>query len=674
MKQVLKDIQQQDPQDAQLLIELVKELRPRRFSKNKAQSGVELLIALLKTEPQLAASLKEYLLRLMEEKNFKRLLTDSGILSNEGFFRETSKKISHALLPQVYAERDVTSLLNHLFYKKKDHRWVNTIPDETWAELLQVLQFTETCYLETDNPLLNQLLNSILILSQRIATMGIEPELADKLPELEQFESPFLMQNREITLYVEGFMHAGFDRTTENADYKHILVMLGQCEEYIYTIRKNKTKFGASLSLTYLLQRLTQHIDRIKVLLELVDISEDDFAFQREAIFFKKMVRAENRKNSLREHFEGNIELLAFQITEHAGKTGEHYITNSKKEWLSMFRSASAGGFIVGFLTIFKVLIYYLKMAPFGQAFFYSMNYSFGFIGIHITHSTLATKQPAMTASKIASSLDIKGGSREQALNSLVQMIAQVSRSQFVAFVGNVLLAFPVAYGLSWLYQYLMGQPLAEEEKALHMLHELHPLESPALFHAGIAGVFLFLSGLISGYYDNKSIYNKIPQRIEQHWLLRKLMGQKLLSRFAAYMGDNMGSLAGNFFLGIFLGSIGTIGMFFGLPLDIRHITFSSGNFGLALASLNNQVSWQTLVTCILGIVGIGFMNFIVSFSLAIFVAIKSRKVNFKESRKLLVKLSEHLLLQPKDFFFPPKELKEEAEVLPQPTKKTKAA
>ncbi|HET8859534.1 hypothetical protein [Marivirga sp.] len=288
---------------------------------------------------------------------------------------------------------------------------------------------------------------------------------------------------------------------------------------------------------------------------------------------------------------------------------------------------------------------------------------SLGFIGIHITHSTLATKQPAMTASKLAAALDVKNKPNNEALNNLAELIVKISRTQFIAFVGNVIIAFSVAFTISYSYQYFTGSTVADTEKALKFIHELDIFESYAIFHAGITGVFLFLSGMISGYYDNKNIYNKIPQRLRKQKLLNSILGKKLTNRFSNYIEENLGSLAGNFFLGIFLGSMGTIGFILGLPLDIRHITFASGNFGIAFVTLGSELSNYQIWMSIAGIATIGIMNFLVSFSLATFVAIKSRGVNFKQSQKLIWKLVKLFFTKPTHFFFPPKDARTEKEL-----------
>lgn len=650
----LKEIE--DPSSAEGLIQIVDAIRPPKKNLKQASINLRNLIQVLQKHQWEKEALKLYFNHFLHSRHLVPLFTNSGILTNKGFFTEAWERISSRILPRAQGETDHTGTFNEIFYKSWDYLWVNEIPYEDWISLFQELGLKEVDDLDPADQVFGQLVNSILVLSQRVGSLGLEPEILSKLPELEEFDSPFMVQNKDIFAYLDHIQLRGdFDRSDQNPDYKQILVMLNQCSDFSLLIRKNKRKYGADLFLTYLLSRLNQNIDRLRTLLRLVVNSPEKTSFKVELELFKNLVQAENKKNSLSEHFDNNIKSIAFQVTEHAGKTGEHYIANTTKEWWSMLFSSMGGGFIVGFLSIIKVLIYYLKLPLFGEAFLYSMNYSLGFIGIHVSHSTLATKQPAMTASKLAGALDENTKTRSDSIENLAEVIVKISRSQFIAFVGNVVVAFPVAFFVAWVYHYFSGGQIAAPEKAFNLINELDPFNSFALFHAGIAGVFLFLSGLISGYYDNKGIYNKIPQRIRNHRFLNRFLGKSKTNRFSEYLDQNLGNLAGNFFLGIFLGSMGTIGVIFGLPLDIRHITFASANFGLAFVSVGDQLSQYEIGITILGITLIGMLNFLVSFSLAIFVATKSRGVSFNQRNELFKILLGRFALKPGQFFFPPK-------------------
>ncbi|MDX2301460.1 MAG: site-specific recombinase [Microscillaceae bacterium] len=668
MKNILEQIAQKPTEDIDCLIALIRKIRPRSPKKVEyAISQIENLIALLHIYPPLRESLLKYWTEICRSRSSLRLLTDLGIFSNLGFFTETNKKLVQKFLPEIHPENTFIYLLDQVFYKKNDYQWVNSVPDDVWIRLLKVLEIRPICSLQRDEIILEQILNALLIISLRMTTIGIDPEIVDRLPELEKFGSPFLAQNIEVDDFIKFFKDdPKFDRSIHNTDYKQILVILSQCESYIDIIRKNRNQYGITLNITYILLRLSQNIKRMKLLLVLLLEDKAAPAYQNEVSLLKEIVKLNNKKNSVTEHIANNISLLAFQITEHTGKTGEHYITSTRKEYFKMLKSASWGGFIVAFLCIFKTLLYYFKFPPFGQAFMYSMNYSFGFMTIYVTGSTLATKQPAMTATTIAQSLDAKHTQDPGYADNFAKLIAKVSRSQLVAFLGNVLVVFPVAFILAWNYFLFAGTHIADPHKARILLDELHPTQSYALFHAGIAGIYLFLAGLIAGYYDNKSISHKIPQRIKAHPFLKRILPKAWVNNLAGYLEHNLGNLAGNFYFGIFLGSTGILGIILGLPIDIRHITFAAGNLGLALAGLDNEVSWRTIWVSWLGIAGIGFMNFIVSFSLSITVAIQSRRVKFKETKKLFRGLRKLIFKKPLQFVFPPRKKPMSSETNPE--------
>ncbi|MGS0743583.1 recombinase, partial [Glaciimonas sp. GG7] len=207
---------------------------------------------------------------------------------------------------------------------------------------------------------------------------------------------------------------------------------------------------------------------------------------------------------------------------------------------------------------------------------------------------------------------------------------------------------------VGWLH--LFGHHLVNPDKAQHLLHDIDPFNSLALFHAAIAGACLFVAGLISGYYDNRALYTHMAKRIERARWLRTMLGAERLSKVAHYLEANLGGLMGNFYFGILLGTIGTIGFMVGLPIDIRHITFSAANFAIALVGLDNHLDWHIAVRSVFGILAIGTVNLWVSFSLALFVALRSRQVRFQQSVPLAKAVFARFMQHPIDFFMPPKE------------------
>jgi site-specific recombinase len=735
---------------AEQLIQLVAAIRPPRLfaarRRKIAVKRVEELIALLRSDDDLRHSLRAYIIALLSNAHHTSLYTESGILPQSGFFSEGFQKIIHLILPPVYDETSLRGLVNRLFHENDDHLWLAGVSDDLLVDLLQALDFDGlgegeqndeqhdvVAHAEhyTTTHAYNQLLSAALTLSHKIAAMGLEPEITARLPEFDEFSSPFVAQHRDLASYVDFIRGNGSQAILHPLDSDSLLddqalVMLRQCDDCIDYIRRRRDYFGASLALSYQMQRITQHTRRLRTLIRLMvkpDAHEPRVVAFRVVALWKEVVAAENTKHSLAKHIADLTGLLAFQVAENAARRGEHYITATREEYAALFRSALAGGAVVALLSLLKLLWYYRHFPPFGEAFCYGMTYSLGFIIIHIIGGTLATKQPAMTASAIANALDTKKTAQSQSskhsakqssshssnhssnhkhassqsakqvakpdgkpdektgdkpdgkpdgkpeprtssrrnndvsLQNLVVMIAQISRSQLVSFVGNVGMSFPTALAVSWALS-AAGLVPADAHKAEKMIAELHPFTSGSLIYAGIAGVFLFVTGLLAGVYDNMVVHNRIGDRLRQHPLLRRVLAKHRLERFAGYIEHNLGAMAGNFFLGLLLGSAATVGFIVGLPIDIRHITFAAANIAVALVSLlwhGAAVAWEPVAWAAVGVVGIGVMNFLVSFSLALTVAMRSRRVSFRQTRELMRLLGKYFLRNGREFVLPPK-------------------
>jgi site-specific recombinase len=635
-----------------LLVELVKKIRPSSSrKKEETELKFRALLYQLQQDRSLLFGIRRALLSQFTNSDIIPALTESGIIHSRGFVQELTGKIKHKIIPSLQKPNDFLYVINHVFYKKNDYQWVESIDKNLWKEFFEMLGIQINL---TEPLLFNQLNGSLQILSYRITALAMEKEVMEHLDMTTNAIQPFIEQNRLVNLYLERFKSQG-----ENEN-KIVLINIEEalynCKQSVEWLREQRGRLGTSLAQTFLMVRLQQQLERLFIILDVLD-KNLQFNTERFINYFYTVVRNENRKNSLGEFLSANLGLLAYQIAEHKERKGEQYIAITRKDFRSLFKSALGGGFIISFAAILKTLIGKIKMPLFWQGFLYSANYSLGFLLIDRTRSTLATKQPAYTASAVAGSLDKKKND-EPDLRNLAITVARVSRSQIASFAGNLVVVFPLTYLLAWLFFQSTGNKLAEADTAMKMLSDQHPVNSLALLYACFTGFFLFLSGLIAGYVENHVAYGRIGQRLKTHPVFVNTFSSKRLARVVNLVEKSSGMIAGSIALGFFLGTAGSLGKFLGIPFDIRHITISAANASIGFFGLDHNVSISYLLVILLGVLLIGFLNFFVSFACAFFVAVRSRGIKLKEYPEFLGILGRYFRRHPKDFLLPPKTLR----------------
>ena len=596
-------------------------------------------------------ALSERMHALVIKSRHLPLYTEIGLFSRRGFFRELGTRMYERMNPAPADRRNLKHVLTIVFHKLSDPAWVSAIPDDAWLQLFDLLFDAPDGRDKALRRAREEALYALETLSIWIAAEELEPELLRLEPRICEHNSAFVAQQRELADYVRAYLEWMQDPDRELEDDEHVRVLLEQVAEQITLFRKRAVKRGTSISLTFLLERLDQTLERIETLLDLCD--PDDLEKRRVTgvRLFKQLVTNNTRRHSLRALWQENVKLLSRSVTENASHTGEHYITRNRAEYLQMLWSGAGAGLIIAFMALLKLEIV-AQGLPLGlQTTLVCLNYGLGFVFIHMLHFTVATKQPAMTAARFAAAVE-QGDKGTANLKKLADLMIDVGRSQFVAVVGNVVVALPVAILVGWAYLELWYTPVLDAARVDYQLKELAPVSGLALFHAAIAGVWLFVSGLIAGFFDNRSAYLDLPGRLREHPLLRRIMPTALRERIADYIDGNYGALAGNFFFGVLLGITGYIGYLLSLPLDIRHIAFSSANLGYVVAS--DMPGWGEMAKYFGFVMLIGAMNLWVSFALAFWVALKARGARIGSIPRLLRVYLRRIGERPREVLFPP--------------------
>lgn len=586
----------------------------RQGKENEAEQRLYFLINTLKKQPELGQQLASQLCRWLCSMRLYPLFVSRGILAREGFGREMRSRLYEKINPSFKDNNDLRDVFFLLFNNKDDAKWLNDIPLFQWDTLLKLIRRYATPHeRETvENHLRYEGFFAIEMLSIWIAAEELEPELIRLEPSLLDADSPFVALQREVAQWLEA------RRQNQEYDSRHLEVMFTQSQELIERLQKKGKTAGSSLGIAYLLERLSQTLERLAMLMDV--FASNRFLPRRLLLLTSNLAVASADQHSVSSLWKQSVRMLSRSITQNTSDHGEHYITRNKSEYWQMFSSAAFGGVLIALMALVKIYIGMQVEDKVWAGLLSAFNYSIGFVIIFMLHYTVATKQPAMTAARFAEAVERNPQGRAVDMK-LAQLLVDVCRSQSIAVLGNVSVAVSLAALIAFLFEKFGNAPVLTQEMVEYQLHSIDPMAG-SLWFAAIAGVWLFCSGIISGYFDNRCNYLNLRMRLQHNPVLTRLMKTETRTRFANYMHENYGSIMGNFCFGMLLGLTGIVGYMTGLPLDIRHVAFSSANLGYATISgdLATTVFLQNLGFVLL----IGLVNLIVSFSLTLWIALRS--------------------------------------------------
>ena len=624
----------------------------RRGGIRRARQRFDLLLDVLRRDSELAALFGSRFYQWLGGVHVYPALVGLGIFSRSGFAREIGIRIYERFMPSFKDLNNLRDVFLYLFHSQNDEKWLETINLRRWLKLYGCLRAgAEDATVQTAARHLTQArLHALEMLSIWVAAEELEPEFTRIEPKLMEVDSAFVALHQEISRLVAHYRLPDYKEAFDTA---HLEVMMEQCRQQVERLRKRGTGAGAgsSVKVAHLLERLSQTLDRLDVLLE-IQTAENVRAYRRHTVrLLRSLTMAAVEQHSTELLRRRSIKMLARSISENTSGHGEHYITRNRREYWGMLASASGGGLIIALMAGNKINIAGWGLGDFSTALLSGLNYGLGFMFIHMVHCTVATKQPAMTASRIAESVEQGDKVRGAVEGKLAKLLIDVARSQTVAVFGNVCIAVLVATLVSLSFAQNNGRPFLDADAVAYQFKSLQPFTQPTLWYAAIAGVWLFCSGIISGFFDNRADYLNLRQRLTVQPLLKKILPPGIRARLADYLHRHYGSLAGNFIFGMLLGMTGWVGHLLGLPLDIRHVAFSSANLGYAAVSDGSNILYFLINLAF--VLMIGAVNLLVSFSLALIVALRSRGTRIESLSKLIDSMWMQIKANPMSLIYP---------------------
>ena len=632
------------------LIHVLHWMRSAAPSIEVAMAKAESFVAAFEADEALRLRLQLWWQRFSATVDITTLLADFGFAPRTAMVTELTERLRLKLLPGTPETIDAAELFSIALPHEFDARWLTALPEPLLQRLTALLVPEEAQ--QGIGFWRHALLGAITYCAGQILANGFSPELRLRMSEEAREEQPFHALIHDVESFRIEFVHGV--RTPERLEQaeQRLRERLDACRAAIGTVYQHFAAEGISVGLVFRLRQVRTRIVRVRQLLACLTSEHPE---QEAARLLAGFVSVGRDRRSLRNLWATNSSLLAAKVTERSAETGEHYISHNRSEYLQMVRRAAGGGLLMSVTTLLKFGLAALAFSAFWGGFWAGVNYSISFVLIQLLHWTVATKQPAMTAPAMAAKLKDMQSSEDatHTLEAFVDEVANLVRTQVAAILGNVLVVFPAALILSLLWWQMFGATPLDAEHAQSTLDSLHVLGPSALF-AAYTGVLLFASSLIAGWVENWFVLRRLDSAIRYNPRFTRWLGKGRAKRWGDFWRANISGFAANISLGMMLGLTPAIAAFFGLGLEVRHVTLSSGQLGVASATFGLGVLalpafWWALALLPLN----GALNVIVSFYLAFRMALRAHNINGVERSCIYAAIRQRLRSKPSSFFLP---------------------
>lgn len=605
---------------------------------------LESILGEIEASPELAERFRAAARPIFEEAEGVALFADVGIPSDRGLLAEIGDRLFERVLPRPRDDRDLAKLVRRLFPTPAEGARLRTMPAATFRRMYALLA---PGGLALPEPLRDDFADAFRLLAVRAAGQGLSSRVHALVPADRVSASPFW----RLPAVAEALAQAWFERRDARAAMDGWRSVRTETRSAVAELHRRMDAEGVATDVVHALDVIERCLTRMETMAEVMaatDVETRIAAMQR---LLSRLVVFSRQDRSVRWLLRSRTELLHRKIVERSGETGEHYVARDRAEYVATWAKAAGGGLLTTFTAALKMAVSAFHAAPFVHGFLYGLNYAVSFLLLQRWHLVLATKQPAMTAAKLATIVRTsEGATRDEEIGAYA---ARIVRSQLAAAIANVVVVAAGAYAFDRLFRLAFDRSYLSQETALHVYQALSPLDSGTVFYAAVTGVILYAASVIGGWLDNWSAYHRIPRAIAEH-PAGETFGRERLERLAESVKHGIGGFGTNVSLGFMLGMAPALGEFLGVPLDVRHVTLSTGQLALATAALD--VKWFAEGRFVYGALGIGTMfvlNLSVSFLLSLFTAARAYGMGTRETGRMLLKILARFARKPGEFLFP---------------------
>jgi site-specific recombinase len=580
---------------------------------------------------------------MVDSLNSVSLFAEAGLPAQHALLPEITRRLFQRLLPPPREDSDTARLFAAVFGSPRAAQRFLDVDGQLFTRLAALLWNEQG--LVAFPHVSKDLHEALRLLAARVSGRGTSVAVRERSATLPVEQSPFY----SFVFATEKFIGSG-ESEAPCARIDRWLEAVYACRGELALVRLRMEDAGVSTALVFDLGAMDASLDRMEMIAAtLVEHTRKPSVTAR--LLLNTLVCGLREDTRIISLIQQNLNLLARKTVERTGHGGEHYIAHSRWEYWHMWGAAIGGGLLTVFTAAIKLHIIGREWPPFIEAVLVGTTYAISFLLLQIFGLALATKQPSMTAAALADIIRRNRGDSRR--DKITDFGASISRTQLAAALGNIIAVCSGAIVFDQIWRVLFHSPYLPADQAEHVHQSLRPLASATAIDAALTGILLWLAGLIGGWCENFAVYHRVPASIAQHPLGRRI-GARRMRNVADWFDRNIASWSTSISLGYLMGFTPVIARFFGLPLDVRHVTLNTGMFAFAAASYGPSAFGQWwLYSAMVGIAIMFVLNLGVSFIIASYVALRAYDVGREERLSILRYAFKQIAQSPLRFLFP---------------------
>tara|TARA_R110001599_G_scaffold171353_1_gene362194 strand:+ start:195887 stop:198151 length:2265 start_codon:yes stop_codon:yes gene_type:complete len=603
---------------------------------------IRFLLDWLDANREVRQSVQGTVQKTLREATGHELFSSTGLARESGFFAELSERVVRMILPRAVGQGDLSTLFTAMFPDQSDAEWLLGMDQKTSSRLWKLCADDGIAHSYQ-----KQIDEALLYLVTMVISVGVSPAFRQRLESrIPLMGTPFMSLRRELESFLMTPVH-------DPAALRSVRMLIAVCQAQTDKIYAHLDEYGVSVALVYHVERMRSQLVRIGRLLDLRTAPYIENTSSQVQSVLVDLIVAHHHRASIRNLAGRSFSLLARKMVERNADHGEYYTARDGFEYKRMLHAGLRGGFFLAFSALLAMAIIKLNFANFFEGLLLSLNYALSFLVITAIGGVVAVRQAVVTAPTLAA--EMGAVDTVEGLRKLVAKIVVVVRAQVAGVFGNVLMVVPTIIAIAVVVLLIADRPLINEAQAELTIHSLSLIGWTPLL-AALTGVLLWLASLLAGFADNWFALRRLKEAITYHRRIVHALGPQRAERWAAWLERNIARIAGCISLAVLLGMTPTITQFFGLPLDIRHITLSTAQ----LVSAASALGWSVFTEpqfwlAVAGLLVVGILNIATAFSCALLLALRAREVPQRACKLVFRSIVRRFTFSPYVFFWPPK-------------------